>query len=502
MLITQLSTPDNLFPPLRYGSPTVGQRSHPNRVSSRAGTPQDTRPGTSCSILTDGRVNLIPSTLYSYDQTDIQGTPSKRYPAVSFTTPTGPADFQRTHFRSASNTPRKCTPPATTTRNRLPTVQSSTNTFGTPSPRVVARGYALSSASTVTATDLTPRGVPQMSLTQPSTSPKPKGRHRRKPSALKLRTTNLEPPAEISPGTPTPTPDRCGKSALGCDTTGGGHITPLRDGTPYSVSATTRRTEHIREKRRSRSTGDISSLVQRQGQHRVSQSESNALLDIEMQNRARDAEICTPTSMLSALSTPMSDMTISVNISPDKSSISSSSTPSPSSRFENVPLPWSTCLLSTLESELTDTYLTENMYSLLGEVPYILAPHTLASLSSEQTRLRLELERLRVKHTRISQHRDKLISRALANPTSNGQGVDEERRRAVQDTVARVDRVARQIYICNDQLRQMEVMKRDHECGVLLWALSRSSTSELLVLDNVLVGDVVYAQGSMDSLTR
>jgi len=37
-----------------------------------------------------------------------------------------------------------------------------------------------------------------------------------------------------------------------------------------------------------------------------------------------------------------------------------------------------------------------------------------------------------------------------------------------------VDRVARQIYICNDQVRQMGVMKRDHEIGVLLWALEQA----------------------------
>lgn len=42
---------------------------------------------------------------------------------------------------------------------------------------------------------------------------------------------------------------------------------------------------------------------------------------------------------------------------------------------------------------------------------------------------------------------------------------------AVEDSIKRVDRVARQIYICNDQLRQMEIMKRGHELGVLFWAL-------------------------------
>jgi hypothetical protein len=72
---------------------------------------------------------------------------------------------------------------------------------------------------------------------------------------------------------------------------------------------------------------------------------------------------------------------------------------------------------------------------------------------------------LKVKHTTLSQRRDKLLIRV--NGSKGGIG-------AIQEIMARVDRVARQIFICNDQIRQMEVMKRDHEIGVLLWAWSRS----------------------------
>jgi len=103
--------------------------------------------------------------------------------------------------------------------------------------------------------------------------------------------------------------------------------------------------------------------------------------------------------------------------------------------------------------------------------PHILASNTLLALSSEEDRLQLELERLKVKHTTLSQRRDKLISRLGVQHRS---GDITSGLQAVQEVIARVDRVARQIYICNDQVRQMEVMKRDHEIGVLLWALNQA----------------------------
>jgi hypothetical protein len=159
----------------------------------------------------------------------------------------------------------------------------------------------------------------------------------------------------------------------------------------------------------------------------------------------------------------MSDMTVS----PAKSTKTSQGS---SSRFENVPLPWSTQPLHILESDLLTSYLSTGVDSLIREIPHILAPDTLVTLSSEQARLQLELERLRVKHTRLSQHRDQLIDKAL-----DFRNTIEDRSKGVQEMVARVDRVARQVYLCNDQLRQMEIMKRDHECGVLLWALLQRS---------------------------
>ena len=198
----------------------------------------------------------------------------------------------------------------------------------------------------------------------------------------------------------------------------------------------------------------------RQGNHRASRSESHKLAAFPVEVGGSDTEtreVYTPASVLSVTSI-VSDATIS----PDKPI---------GSRFDNVPLPWSTQPLSSLLPTLPVDYLTNGQEELLLRIPHILAPHTLLSLSSEEDRLQLELERLKVKHTTLSQRRDKLISRLglqhrSGNITSGLQ--------AVQEVVARVDRVGRQIYICNDQVRQMGVMKRDHEIGVLLWALDQA----------------------------
>lgn len=349
------------------------------------------------------------------------------------------------HARNNSNTPSRLrsatlqspikstftTPPQ---RLRSATVESS-NTFGTP-PRVIARDYASP------ATTLPP--ALQVQLTCPTTSPK----HRRRPLKLTLRTTNL---SELQAGETTPTP-RNQSSTMNA------YLTPIEN--PHPPSTTTKRTRNARERRRSRSTGDLESLLLRQGNHRASRSESHKLAAFPVEVGGSDTEsreVYTPASMLSVTSI-VSDATIS----PDKPS---------GSRFDNVPLPWSTQPLSSLLPRLPADYLSNGHEALTLRTPHILAPDTLLSLSSEEERLQLELERLKVKHTTLSQRREKLILRLGVQHRS---GDITAGLQAVQEVIGRVDRVARQIYICNDQVRQMEVMKRDHEVGVLLWALDQA----------------------------
>jgi hypothetical protein len=280
-------------------------------------------------------------------------------------------------------------------------------------------------------------------------------KHRRRPSILTLRTTNL---SDLRPGETTPTPQNQSS------TTNAHYLTPLEN--PHPASATTKRTRNARERRRSRSTGDLESLLLRQGNHRASRSESHKLAAFPVEVGGSDTEsreVYTPASVLSVTSV-VSDATIS----PDKPA---------GSRFDNVPLPWSTQPLSSLLPTLPADYLPNGQEKLQLRTPHILAPHTLLSLSTEEDRLQLELERLKVKHTTLSQRRDKLISRLGVQHRS---GDITSGLQAVQEVIARVDRVARQIYICNDQVRQMEVMKRDHEVGVLLWALNRRVDEETI----------------------
>jgi hypothetical protein len=257
------------------------------------------------------------------------------------------------------------------------------------------------------------------------------------------------------------------------------YLTPLEN--PHPASAPTPRTRNARERRRSRSTGDLESLLLRQGNHRASRSESHKLAAFPVEVGGSDTEsreVYTPASVLSVTSV-VSDATIS----PDKPT---------GSRFDNVALPWSTQPLSSLLPTLPADYLSNGQKKLLLRTPHILAPNTLLSLSSEEDRLQLELERLKVKHTTLSQRRDKLISRLGVQHRS---GDITSGSQAVQEVIARVDRVARQIYICNDQVRQMEMMKRDHEVGVLLWTLNRRVDEETIedvgVIDGMEEGRMV-----------
>lgn len=196
------------------------------------------------------------------------------------------------------------------------------------------------------------------------TSPTSSHAHRRRPSKLTLRTTNL---SEAQSGETTPTPKTMKSSS-----THGPYLTPLENCHP--VSAITRRTRNARERRRSRSTGDLESLLMRQGNHRASRSESHKLaafpVEVDPSSDTESREVYTPASMLSVTSV-MSDITVS----PDKPT---------GSRFDNVPLPWSTHPLSSLLPTLPADYLTKAYDELLLRIPHLLAPNTLLSLSSKK----------------------------------------------------------------------------------------------------------------------
>lgn len=348
-----------------------------------------------------------------------------------------PPSRSHSHSRNASTPVAQCTPPAL--RARSGTVESSSHTFGTPTAqaqKVIARGYGLSPP---------PPFQPAQNWGGAG-RPGGEGKHRKRPSPLRLQTTNLVPALEaVSPSEPTPTP------------------------TPQShLPAPTKL-----ERRRSRSTGDLGGHVaaseHQQGTsltptptptptHRVSRSESSTQVLLghshvgAVEGKERDRQVYTPAS--SMLSTPASEKTVTAAF------------PAPASgtRFENVPLPWSTHPLTSLLPSLPRRYLPRALSQLVNTAPVILSPDKLASLSSEQTRLGLELDRLKVKHTKLSQYRDKFLLRLAAAGT-----IDQVQ--GLQSAIARVDRVARQIFICNDQIRQMDILQRDHEVGVLLWAI-------------------------------
>ena len=419
---------------LRPARPTLQSYTTPPSVPPPYGPPPPIpdRPDTALSILADADtiVSLSSSIKVSVGVWMVadfaKETPTKQYPSVRFISPTKPC-----HTRNISSpTPRRTPPTVRTRSGTVESTKSSANTFGnttTTPPRVIARDYGSSPPSKATEVTESSRTRVQEHhndhgseqdqrlecerVVREEEKLVPKGRKR--PSPLRLQTTNLTQRPTLSPITPTPIP-HAGKT-IG-DTDRG-------------------------ERRRSSSTGDLQAHIissdhpvtdpssdPRQGsglvpvsgtsRHRASRSESamqlnpphpHYLTDHATHSKAGRSDASTPSSTISALSgmstlTMESDETITplrpkesctktnTNTNTNASTgttTSSSSSSSSSTRYENVPLPWSTHPLYSILPSLPSQYLPIHLDHLLITTPHLLDPATFASLSSEEARLQL-----------------------------------------------------------------------------------------------------------------
>ena len=151
--------------------------------------------------------------------------------------------------------------------------------------------------------------------------------------------------------------------------------------------------------------------------------------------------------------------------------------PPPSQPFDTISLPWGMSSTIALSQELGprfDALIAFTLKRLPPAPPRVLRPSVLKTSANEDRRLRVELGRLRAKYASITHHRDGLIaslgvSDVLSDPSKLRKTIESMRK-----AVTRCDRIARQIFICNDQIRQIEVQGEAHVVGILRVALDRA----------------------------
>ena len=150
--------------------------------------------------------------------------------------------------------------------------------------------------------------------------------------------------------------------------------------------------------------------------------------------------------------------------------------------FECVPLPWSSTPASQLSADMGqrrfDTLVQYTLHHLSSSPPRLLPPCTLKTSASEDARLRIELVCLCEKYDAVIRHRDQLLADlsqgAIKAEAGATRGAFDDLRKAMN----RCDRIARQVYICNDQIHQIEIQGEEHVVGALRVALGKSVKEE------------------------
>ncbi|KAK4684197.1 hypothetical protein P7C73_g6001, partial [Tremellales sp. Uapishka_1] len=127
--------------------------------------------------------------------------------------------------------------------------------------------------------------------------------------------------------------------------------------------------------------------------------------------------------------------------------------------FNVVLLPWEMLPPPDLKIQLGELdfsrYVASTVAASASSPRMVLSPSSLRNAEVEEERLKGERLRLNEKYANLLQQRDLLL---------RNHHVAWEN---LANLVRRCDRVARQIYLCNDQIRQIELQRKDHLIGCL-----------------------------------
>ena len=279
-----------------------------------------------------------------------------------------------------------------------------------------------------------------------------------RPAALKLRTSNLTPSPHVSPIRPSQQSEGDVDSNLAYL-----HPPHLRRTESASALPSPSLVPSKFSRRRSASTGDAFGLPQQHELESVPAVRTPQRRPSHVRNKSSTSAMSTST-ISSVTSTPSTAFSASAS----------------RRSFENLPLPWSTVSAYELETEigriLFRQHVDTTLASLAQSSPRLLAPAALRTSISEDARLRSELDRLKDKYDKLLAQRDKLFG-LLQDGVRGDRGTMSTLVDALGKVTARCDRVARQVFICNDQIRQIELQGEEHILGSVLLSLRRQNSS-------------------------
>lgn len=139
--------------------------------------------------------------------------------------------------------------------------------------------------------------------------------------------------------------------------------------------------------------------------------------------------------------------------------------------LDSIPLPWSTLPASSILNTLGTPGFNDLITGCLDDMdhvnPQLLPPSHLQAAITEEVRLQTELSRLKDKHERVVSMRASL-SRQLEHAIIKAElhAVQKIMSNLTKATTRR-DRLVRQIYVCNDQIRQIQLQREQHRIGAL-----------------------------------
>ena len=138
----------------------------------------------------------------------------------------------------------------------------------------------------------------------------------------------------------------------------------------------------------------------------------------------------------------------------------------PASKLENLPLPWSATPIGDLGGVIVAELVADTMTDLTLEPIRMFTPRLLRTSHHERRRLETERHRLLRKYSEQLHVRDGILEQLRATPDGDHPGLGRVVA-SLSKAIERCDRLVRQIYICNDQVRQIEVQQCDHTIGAL-----------------------------------
>ena len=127
------------------------------------------------------------------------------------------------------------------------------------------------------------------------------------------------------------------------------------------------------------------------------------------------------------------------------------------------------------------------LHNLDRENPRLLPPSILMTAASEDERLRAELGRLNGRYQIITRQRHPATGE-IENLAMNGEARSVLKAVAsVRKLVRRCDRITKQLYICNDQIRQIEIQSEEHVLGALRYASNQVQSIPIRIHDEMLL---------------